>query len=454
MNWINYVMYALGLTCLTGSVWSLIWCMACVFLKRNGNTRQIYKLIKFAMVGYIVPVLFLLLTVYNLLSDSMTGYLFITTPKIQAVLQLVFGIWLAGILVCCLVYFPRLAVFYNICGNCMPVLRTTRETVKELCREMNIHRNVEVCQGYSVVVPFIYGLRHPRIYLPVCRYSQTELEMILTHELVHLKQRDVFWKPVFVVVCCIYWFNPLVWFLAAQFQKWAEASCDLACCEKKYQAQAYFTAICSMADTASLQIGTFAPTWQEGEDELKWRIQMMKKNQWKNQKKWMTAVVTAAVILMSTTGIYAAEAGSQQVYNAVYERTSLATEEVPVSGEGSEQEEYIGDISDFEGMEIILDEETPQTRAATIIDWSVSNNGVRQSSAFNKNKGDEIYISVSIDPSDKEVEVGIITPGGNRRYVTGSGDITHSFAILTGGDYRVFISNKSGTKITAVGYYK
>lgn len=455
MNWISYIMYALILTTLTGSVWTVLWCVACVLLKRSGNTKWIYRLLKFAMTGYLIPVVFLLLLVYYRLSDSITGFLFQMTPGAEVVLLMVFGVWAAGLTVCGFIYIPKLVLFRGICRNHIPVSRDINAMVKELCREMGVKVPVRICQGYTVMVPFICGIRRPRIFLPIGSYSQMELKMILTHELIHYQQQDVFWKPVFVAVCCMHWFNPLVWFAARQFQKWSEASCDWDCCENRYSSKEYFRMIYTMADTPFGLVRTFAPTWLTGKNELTWRVKIMKKNQGKKQKKWVAAVIATGAVLMSTVCTFGAEAGLRQMYTSYYVETAPAMEEtyIPVEELPSyTAEEQIGSLADFEGMEVVQEDGELLARAG-IINWTVTDKMVKQTSQFDKSIEDTITVSVFIDPSDKNVRVGILEPDGRLRYITGSGWVVHTFTVEKDGKHRVYIYNNSGVTVTATGSY-
>lgn len=456
MNWINTIMLALGLTCLTGSVWTLIWCAAKMLLKRNGNITWIYRLLKFALAGYMIPALFLLLLVNYQMSDKVFGFLFQILMEAQTILNWMMIFWGIGMGICCLSYIPKLLMFRNVYKNHLPVTQEVNEMVKNLCRQWGVKKPVRVRQGYLVKVPFIFGVCRPCIFLPVESYSRIELEMILSHELIHFRQRDVIWKPLLVALCCINWFNPVIWLAVRQFQKWAEASCDWACCDNNYSAKEYFQMIFNMADVPSRLVGTFAPTWLGGENELSWRIRIMKENQGKRQKKWLTAVVTAGVILTSTAATFATEAGIRQVYTSYYtkhapsvEESSIPVEELP----SYTAEEQIGSVEDFEGMEVIQLDDQIQTRAATF-EWTVLNKVVLQTARVNKSIGDTIVVSVTVEPSNKEIRVGILEPDGSLRYVTGSGTIVHTFKVQQNGDHRVYIYNNSGSTVNVIGYYR
>lgn len=450
MNWINYILYAVGMTCLTGSVWTLIWWLASAWLRRNGNTRLIYYLLKFAMAGYVLPILFLLLILYQYMVGGTNGWFFLITPDMQSLWSAVLIVWLTGVLLSCLVYIPRLMLLYKICMVHMPASHKEEALVADLCKELKIRNKVRVCYGYSVAVPFIYGIARPCIYLPVRSYSERDLDMILRHELTHYKHGDVFWKPVFVLFCCIYWFNPMAWAVSRQFQKWAEAACDLSCCEWKYHPKEYFNTILAMMTMDFWKIGTFAPTWQEGEDELKWRIMIMKRSSGKKQKKWLTAVIMAMVVMISIVCTYGVEAGAEQLYASLCEKTVTESDE---EGMTDSLEEYVVDASEIDGLTIIEEETDGNARGATIIDWALGNGVFRKTGAFKKNVGETINVSVSIEPGDKIVKVGIYQPDYTLRYVQGSDYIAHTFTLTQKGYYRVYVWNESGADVTVVGFY-
>ncbi len=70
------------------------------------------------------------------------------------------------------------------------------------------------------------GLFSPKIYIPHEEYSETELEMILRHEWIHCRRRDIWYKLLLFAAECLHWYNPLVHLLARQAHKDLEISCD------------------------------------------------------------------------------------------------------------------------------------------------------------------------------------------------------------------------------------
>ncbi len=73
--------------------------------------------------------------------------------------------------------------------------------------------------------PFVFGLINPKIYLPR-DLSENEKPYILLHEQIHIRRLDHIVKPVFFIVTCIHWFNPLVWIAFYLFGEDMELSCD------------------------------------------------------------------------------------------------------------------------------------------------------------------------------------------------------------------------------------
>lgn len=68
----------------------------------------------------------------------------------------------------------------------------------------------------------------PMILLPAsaAQWPAERLEMVLRHELAHVRRRDLLWRLAGTLACCLYWFHPLAWWAAAQQRKDSEMSCD------------------------------------------------------------------------------------------------------------------------------------------------------------------------------------------------------------------------------------
>jgi len=57
-------------------------------------------------------------------------------------------------------------------------------------------------------------------------YSKHELSMILKHELIHYKRRDLWYKLLVLAATALHWFNPIVRLMAKAINTQCELSCD------------------------------------------------------------------------------------------------------------------------------------------------------------------------------------------------------------------------------------
>ena len=70
------------------------------------------------------------------------------------------------------------------------------------------------------------GLLHPAVLLPQVDFSQNELPLILKHELVHYKRKDLWYKTLMMIALAIHWFNPVVHLMVKSVLSLCEISCD------------------------------------------------------------------------------------------------------------------------------------------------------------------------------------------------------------------------------------
>jgi len=82
------------------------------------------------------------------------------------------------------------------------------------------------CYG-GVSVPFTLGILRPRIYMPDS-LSGAQRAAVLLHEQTHIRRRDTLVKPLFSLLVCLHWFNPLAWLACRAFTRTMESACDEA----------------------------------------------------------------------------------------------------------------------------------------------------------------------------------------------------------------------------------
>lgn len=95
----------------------------------------------------------------------------------------------------------------------------------------------------TIHTSFLWGLFHPRIYLPSGMNEETK-RYVIRHERAHQKRGDHWWEVIGYVLLVIYWFQPLMWIAYWIFARDIEYACDehvignLSFAERKEYAQA------------------------------------------------------------------------------------------------------------------------------------------------------------------------------------------------------------------------
>jgi beta-lactamase regulating signal transducer with metallopeptidase domain len=78
--------------------------------------------------------------------------------------------------------------------------------------------------------PYVTGLFRPWLVLPLERRHLPEgtLDHALSHELMHLRRRDLAWDAFWMVIAAAYWFHPLVHVARGRAHQARELCCDAA----------------------------------------------------------------------------------------------------------------------------------------------------------------------------------------------------------------------------------
>ena len=74
--------------------------------------------------------------------------------------------------------------------------------------------------------PFIAGLFRPVVYIPRSAADRDALLLVFRHELTHCRRGDLLYKLLMELVCALHFFNPLVWYMRREADRFCELSCD------------------------------------------------------------------------------------------------------------------------------------------------------------------------------------------------------------------------------------
>ena len=100
-----------------------------------------------------------------------------------------------------------------------------------LARRLGLRWHVRLVVTQGAVGPAVLGLLRPIVLLPQAvtdGKSADEIELVLAHELIHVRRGDLWFALLRSLVLSVWWFHPLVWWAARQASREAERCCDEA----------------------------------------------------------------------------------------------------------------------------------------------------------------------------------------------------------------------------------
>lgn len=155
--------------------------------------------------------------------------------------------------------------------------------------------------------PFATGVFRPIIYLPEWRGEDEAL--MLRHELIHIRRRDLLFKLLADVAAAVHFFNPLVYVMKSRIDHYCELSCDEAAVKGMTDEErgSYARMILSFAAASASPRFTAALT--EDAASVKERIVSITKPRRKSVLTAAVSVVLAIVLAIGSATIAAEVSG-------------------------------------------------------------------------------------------------------------------------------------------------
>ena len=154
----------------------------------------------------------------------------------------------------------------------------------------------------AVKSPCLAGLI-PAVYLTEDVLQADEAELILRHELTHLRHLDFLWSLCRTAAVTVYWWNPFIWLAAICSKRDAELACDEAVAAKLPESKrlAYARAILAQAPRKTAALSLAGPPVKE-------RILFLTKK----QRTSVLCVILALLLVVSATSCSFAELTQQK----------------------------------------------------------------------------------------------------------------------------------------------
>lgn len=167
--------------------------------------------------------------------------------------------------------------------------------------ELNININVQLRTCSIVGSPMLIGIFDPIVLISNIDEDHKRLKMIFLHELNHYKRKDIIIKSFSLIVNAIHWFNPLIFILLREIDKYCEYSIDEMVVEKmdindrKY----YGETILNIASSSRFNKSSLTTAMGSSGKQLKTRLENMIYSFKLTRKRQLISLCTAILILIS-----------------------------------------------------------------------------------------------------------------------------------------------------------
>ncbi|MDE7318957.1 MAG: M56 family metallopeptidase [Lachnospiraceae bacterium] len=435
----------------TGCVSYLLWRLSARLLSGRRSVRYLYQGLKMVLLCFCVPVAYILMYIHFRDRDGSWNGLFMQGTGL--ILRGAFGIgviWLLGVFVSVIRNGRELYREYPAGSVPIPADQKEAQILGQVGRTMGIGKRLPVCRGEQMT-PAIGGFFCTRLYLGMKLYEEEELRMIFRHELYHYTHGDIWIRRLLLLLRTVYWFCPLFASgrISEDYRRISEDYVDESVCREEDMGR-YIRILLETALQSAEKMHLTQATAAESRCDVIRRIENMKNvHRKRKMTRSMAAAWTFGCLLMGSTTVYAAGAGVMKGYDVLYTATVMEHEEQAEDIQYIEYREEPDDSLVMEEGEVL-----EIGRSSTVvIDWSVGAGVTKATPSFEMASGGEITVSVSVEPTDLEVRVGIVEPDGGRRYITGSNRITHTFSLNQSGNYKVFVKNPNSKKVNINGSY-
>jgi hypothetical protein len=211
-------------------------------------------------------------------------------------------IWLAGAIFVFSKYMIEYAKFCKYLKRwSMPVedeetIRIFKLTKLKLDIE---NKDIGLIRSKYVSTPMLTGLIRPVVVIPEKEIEKTDMKLIIEHELTHYKHKDLYVNLLSILVLCLHWFNPIVYYCIPAIQGDGELYCDETVLKNKNMnyRKTYGKMIINMIPTVSSKQVALYTCFYSKKLSVKRRLINIMKN---NSKMKKISILSIATILGAT----------------------------------------------------------------------------------------------------------------------------------------------------------
>ena len=448
MSWIfEYGVSAFSVLCyivflngICGWIGFGIWnCLKRIW-EQNGQYKILYYCLKIVILLFILPLGWIMIASRNRMLGTNITYNWYpwVNPQIAVILTGIFVIWLIGASTNFREYILEKKYLQRL--ENMGEIVSVEERISGTLVPM-----IYVCSG--ICSPMVAGIIKKKLYLPKREYDILTREIIIEHELTHLRHHDLLYKNICAIVTVVYWFCPWVNYIFKEYDCWSEELCDMELCvgkNAKWMAKDYYSIILKEINGSNISKIKRCSALFESQNTIEWRITRMKHYYEKHKDtKLVSGILAFVLILMCPLTAYASGNVLEAGLRVAYANTMTYIEEDPNVFSDS-TEEIVGELT---GDEKIVEVQRQNIeRIGESHEWTIEKGVMLVLSSYNLKAGDGVTITVNVTSGNGPINYGI-KKGGTIRYMSTMKHDTHDFIIDKGGIYQIFVENKGNATI-------
>ncbi len=199
-----------------------------------------------------------------------------------------------------------------------------RAFLENLKREYGIRRRVFLYEAMAGENTITFGFFKPVI---ICSEATTSpgAELLVRHELVHIKRMDTLWKMIMELARMIHCYNPFVWILHSSFEQVCEHSCDKIATQNATEEEVELYRRLMLEEALGDKIEIVSLRWKSGFGNNAQKIRERMENLM-SKKKWNRTAAIALVAALTFANSMTVFAYREPVEREIAEEVS--TEDV------------------------------------------------------------------------------------------------------------------------------
>ncbi len=142
----------------------------------------------------------------------------------------ILAIWLCGFAAILLTWWANWRRISMVIRNASPIRQGPElDALRRIESLAGVAKPLRILSSSASLEPGILGIANPVLLWPLNiseRLDNKQVEMILAHELSHVRRRDNLAAAIHMLVEALFWFHPLVWWIGARIVDERERACD------------------------------------------------------------------------------------------------------------------------------------------------------------------------------------------------------------------------------------